>query len=243
ARPRSRSSRRSRAASRTPTRSWARWPALSRYASSCRRAPWCAWSEWAGSPGWCSARRGRTARPRPLILRSPTAVPRPARRTPAPRNPGSSVLHGCRVHAAPQTFRNYVSFGRVACQDAGMGADRELLKVLGPQLELLLPELDEKARRLTLGAVARAAGDGGIGAVARLTGASWQTVANGAAELGSGQVAPEGRVRRPGAGRPKLAEADPGLVPALLALVEESVRGDPESPLVWTTKSAVNLSR
>ena len=124
-----------------------------------------------------------------------------------------------------------------------MGADRELLKVLGPQLELLLPELDEKARRLTLGAVARAAGDGGIGAVARLTGASWQTVANGAAELGSGQVAPEGRVRRPGAGRPKLAEADPGLVPALLALVEESVRGDPESPLVWTTKSAVNLSR
>jgi Rhodopirellula transposase DDE domain len=101
----------------------------------------------------------------------------------------------------------------------------------------------EKGRRLTLGAVARAAGDGGIGAVARLTGASWQTVANGAAELGTGQVAPEGRVRRAGAGRKRLAETDPGLVPALLALVEESVRGDPESPLVWTTKSAVHLSR
>ncbi len=109
-------------------------------------------------------------------------------------------------------------------------------------LELLLPELDEKARRLTLGAVARAAGDGGIGAVAKLTGASWQTVANGAAELGSGQVAPGGRVRRAGAGRPKLAETDPGLVPALLALVQESVRGDPESPLLWTTKSAVHLA-
>jgi hypothetical protein len=123
-----------------------------------------------------------------------------------------------------------------------MSANAELLRALGPELELLLPELDEKARRLTLGAVARAAGAGGIGAVAKLTGASWQTVANGAAELGSGQVAPEGRVRRPGAGRPKLAETDPGLVPALLALVEESVRGDPGSPLVWTTKSAVNLS-
>ena len=123
-----------------------------------------------------------------------------------------------------------------------MGANAELLKLIGPELELLLPELDEKARRLTLGAVARAAGDGGIGAVARLTGASWQTVANGAAELGSGQVAPGGRVRRAGAGRPKLAETDPGLVPALLALVQESVRGDPESPLLWTTKSAVHLS-
>jgi hypothetical protein len=123
-----------------------------------------------------------------------------------------------------------------------MGADAEFLKRIGPELERLLPVLDERARRLTLGAVARAAGDGGTGAVARLTGASWQTVANGAAELESGQVAPDGRVRRAGAGRRKLAETDPGLVPALLALVEESTRGDPESPLLWTTKSVKHLS-
>src|ERR1700724_3812233 len=64
-----------------------------------------------------------------------------------------------------------------------MGANAELLKLIGPELGLLLPELDEKARRLTLGAVARAAGDGGITAVAKLTGASWQTVADGAGEL------------------------------------------------------------
>ena len=122
-------------------------------------------------------------------------------------------------------------------------ADAELLGAVGPQLELLLPVLDEKGRRLVLGAVARAAGDGGITAVADMTGAAWQTVADGAAELESGQVAPAGRVRRPGGGRKKLAETDPGLVPALLALVEDSVRGDPCSPLVWTTKSAVKLSR
>ncbi|MFY9934854.1 MAG: ISAzo13 family transposase, partial [Streptosporangiaceae bacterium] len=85
---------------------------------------------------------------------------------------------------------------------------------MGPELELLVPVLDEKARRLALGAVARAAGGGGVTAVARLTGASWQTVADGAAELESGQVAPQGRVRRPGGGRKKLAQADPGLVPA-----------------------------
>src|SRR6266567_809710 len=124
-----------------------------------------------------------------------------------------------------------------------MGANAELVGLMGPQLELLLPVLDEKARRLVLGAVARAAGDGGVTAVANGTGVSWQVVADGAAELGSGQVAPEGRVRRPGGGRKKLAEADPGLVPALLALVEDSTRGDPESPLVWTTRSVKNLSR
>ena len=123
-----------------------------------------------------------------------------------------------------------------------MGANAELVRLMGPELGLLLPALDEKSRRLTLGAVARAAGDGGVTAVAKMTGASWQTVADGAAELESGQVAPEGRVRRPGAGRKKLAEADPGLRPALLGLVQDSTRGDPESPLMWTTKSAKKLS-
>jgi hypothetical protein len=123
-----------------------------------------------------------------------------------------------------------------------MGLNRELVAAMGPELELLLPELDEKARRLVLGAVARAAGDGGVTAVAKLSGASWQTVADGAEELGSGEVAPPGRVRRPGAGRRPLSEADPGLVPALLALVEDSSRGDPGSPLLWTAKSAKNLS-
>jgi len=123
-----------------------------------------------------------------------------------------------------------------------MSANAGFLELIGPELELLLPELDEKARRLTLGAVARAAGDGGITAVAKMAGASWQTVADGAAELGSGDVAPPGRVRRAGAGRKPLAETDPGLVPALLALVGDSSRGDPESPLLWTTKSAGHLS-
>jgi hypothetical protein len=52
------------------------------------------------------------------------------------------------------------------------------------------------------------------------------TVAGGARELGS---APADRVRAVGAGRKRLRERDPGLVPALLALVEPDQRGDPES--------------
>ena len=58
----------------------------------------------------------------------------------------------------------------------------------------------------------------------------------GAAELESG-AGPLGRVRRPGGGRKRLADLDPGLRPALLALVEPDERGDPMSPLRWTTKS------
>ena len=61
-----------------------------------------------------------------------------------------------------------------------------------------------------LGVVARAAGEGGVGAVAAPTGASWQTVAKGATELGSEDLPPPGRVRRPGGGRKRLTETDPG---------------------------------
>jgi Rhodopirellula transposase DDE domain len=120
--------------------------------------------------------------------------------------------------------------------------DDVLLGRMGPELELLLPMLDERSRRLVLGAVARAAGEGGRGAVASLTGASWQTVADGAAEVVSGGSAPPGRVRRPGAGRRPLAVSDPGLLPALEALVRDSMRGDPQSPLTWTTRSVKKLA-
>ena len=58
----------------------------------------------------------------------------------------------------------------------------------------------------------------------------------GAAELDRGEE-PLGRVRRAGGGRKRLADLDPGLRPALLALVEPDERGDPMSPLRWTTKS------
>jgi hypothetical protein len=123
-----------------------------------------------------------------------------------------------------------------------MGVNEELAGLMGPQLEVLLPRLDERSRRLVLGAVARAAGDGGIAAVARVAGASWQTVADGAAELASGDDAGPGRVRRPGGGRKKLEERDPGLAPALRELLEASTRGDPVSLITWTTLSVRGIA-
>jgi Rhodopirellula transposase DDE domain len=123
-----------------------------------------------------------------------------------------------------------------------MGADTVFVGRMGPELELLLPRLDERSRRLVLGAVARAAGDGGITAVAAAAGASWQTVADGAAELASGDDAGPGRVRRRGAGRKKLEERDPRLIPALRELLEASTRGDPMSLLTWTTLSVRGIA-
>ena len=105
----------------------------------------------------------------------------------------------------------------------------------------LLPQLDERSQRLVLGAEARSLGHGGIGVVARSSGASRGRVSRGAAEVAAGVAAP-GRVRRPGAGRRPAAEVDPGLLPALMALVEPGERGDPVSPLRWTVKSLRRLA-
>ena len=103
------------------------------------------------------------------------------------------------------------------------------------QFPVLLPHLDERQRRLYLGSEARSLGHGGIDAVARAAGVSLEMAAAGAAELEAGGE-PPGRARRPGGGRKKLTVTDPGLKAALLSLVDPGSRGDPESPLRWTTK-------
>jgi hypothetical protein len=106
---------------------------------------------------------------------------------------------------------------------------------------VLSPHLNERQRRLLAGGQARALGRGGVAAVARASGMSRSTVSTGAGEVDQGPELTE-RVRRPGAGRPRIEDRDPGLVDALDALVEPTARGDPESPLRWTCKSTRNLA-
>jgi hypothetical protein len=108
---------------------------------------------------------------------------------------------------------------------------------------VLFPHLDERSRRLVLGADAQALGHGGIVAVARAAGVDPKTVTAGLDELDSGaEPLPPGWVRRRGAGRPRVEDRDPGLVGALLDLVEPARRGDPMSRLCWTSLSTRRLA-
>ena len=122
-----------------------------------------------------------------------------------------------------------------------MGATEETRQILAAKFQAIFPHLDERQRRLLMGAEARSLGHGGIRLVARAAGVREATVSLGAAELDSG-AEPLGRVRRPGGGRKRAADLDSGLLPALLALVEPDARGDPMSPLRWTTKFTRNLA-
>lgn len=107
----------------------------------------------------------------------------------------------------------------------------------------LWPHLNERQRRLVAGAEARALGRGGVSIVARAAAMSRPTVHKALAELeGSPEAMTPQRSRRAGGGRKKAVVRDPGLVEALESLVDPDSRGDPESPLRWTTKSVRNLA-
>ncbi len=124
-----------------------------------------------------------------------------------------------------------------------MGIPGEVRDQLVLRFMVLFPHLNERQRRLVLGQEARLIGHGGVRAVARAAGVSETTVRAGVFELEAGEnPLPEGRVRRPGGGRRRAEDLDPGLVRALLALVEPDERGDPVSPLRWTVKSLRNLA-
>ena len=122
-----------------------------------------------------------------------------------------------------------------------MAESGQVAESLGRRYAVLRAHLDERQRRLLLGIEAAEMGRGGVKAVAEATGAHPDTVARGVREV-QGQAEVQRRVRAPGGGRKKLAETDPGLAAQLKALVDPETRGDPMSPLVWTTKSTRNLA-
>jgi Rhodopirellula transposase DDE domain len=123
-----------------------------------------------------------------------------------------------------------------------MAIAEDVTEALAAKFTVMRPHLGERQWRLYLGSEARALGHGGIAAVARAAGVSELTVSAGAAELEAGAEPMPGRSRRAGGGRKELEGKDPGLAAALAGLLEDSTRGDPVSPLRWTTKSAVNLA-
>jgi hypothetical protein len=104
-----------------------------------------------------------------------------------------------------------------------MSIDEAAPSQLEDRFAVLLPHLNERQRRLAVATEARLLGHGGVRVAARAAGMGETTVRRGVAELEAGQD-------------------DPELVAALHGMIEPDERGDPESPLRWTTKSLRHLA-
>ena len=103
--------------------------------------------------------------------------------------------------------------------------------------------LDERGRRLFAANEALAIGYGGVTAAAAATGLARSTIRRAIAELQGGANPIGSRVRRPGGGRKRAVALQPGLPAALEALVEDAIRGDPETPLRWVSRSQRQIAR
>ena len=117
------------------------------------------------------------------------------------------------------------------------------------KFESLRHVMDERVTRLWAAAEARALGYGGIVAVTKATGIRDKRIRLGMQHLdelsasGPQEKPRDQRVRRSGAGRKPLTEKSPTLARDLESLVDPVTRGDPESPLRWTSKSKAKLAQ
>lgn len=111
------------------------------------------------------------------------------------------------------------------------------------RFELLSPHLDEKTRRLLVATEAQCLGFGGISKVSRATGITRDTIRRGIGELQANAEPQIGRIRQPGGGRKRTIDSDPTLRADLENLISPTERGDPESPLRWTSKSVRHLAQ
>src|SRR5258708_8671124 len=118
-----------------------------------------------------------------------------------------------------------------------------MLAAIQAKFNALSAIMDERLRRRWAAAEADSLGRGGITLVSRATGLSRTTIQAGLAELRD-PAADFGtsRIRRNGAGRPRLGQQDARLLRDLRALLEPMTRGNPRSPLLWTCKSTRTLA-
>ena len=112
---------------------------------------------------------------------------------------------------------------------------------LKKKLSVILPELNEKQKRLLVAVEALELGYGGVSTIANITGISRPTIIRGIKDLNSNNDSSK-RIRNNGAGRKKIITKNPNIRSVLEKIVEPDERGDPETPLRWTCKSVRNIS-
>lgn len=120
-------------------------------------------------------------------------------------------------------------------------------KELIDKINMVLPHLDERLRRLYLASEAVALGKGGAKEISEVFGIHQNTLTAGKKDLLSGEVlsTDDGefyRTRRKGGGRKRILDKSPEILETLDNLVDGSSFGNPENPLRWTTKSLRNLA-
>jgi hypothetical protein len=111
------------------------------------------------------------------------------------------------------------------------------------KFDALREGMNEAMCRRWAAAEALAIGHGGMTLVSEATGISVGRIRRGVREHDRSEPISTDRIRRPGAGRKRLADTCPTLLGDLETLVDPETRGDPMSPLRWTAKGTRRLAQ
>lgn len=119
---------------------------------------------------------------------------------------------------------------------------RQIIEGIGEKYKKISEYLSESGRRIWAATEASNIGWGGITIVCAGTGIDHKTIRKGLAELNADNRESR-RTRKEGGGRKKLKDVNQKLLKDLDFLVDPATRGDPESPLRWTSKSTYKLAK
>jgi hypothetical protein len=122
--------------------------------------------------------------------------------------------------------------------------DAKQVSITRKKYQAIAPYLNERSRRIWAASEAQTLGYGGQKVVHEATGIACATIIKGQRELAAeDSVEVEtGRIRKPGGGRKRKVEVDKQLMQAIIDILEGSTRGDPETPLLWTSKSTRKIA-
>jgi hypothetical protein len=118
-----------------------------------------------------------------------------------------------------------------------------LERAINTSYQNLVLHLNERSSRIWAATEANRYGRGGISAVHRATGIDYKTISRGIKELKSEQKIAAEKIRASGGGRKRILDQNPSITLELDKLIEPSTRGDPESPLLWSSKSTYKLAK
>lgn len=120
----------------------------------------------------------------------------------------------------------------------------KLEKVLQKKYSGIEPHLNEHSRRIWAASEAISLGHGGKKLIHAVTGLSYTTIHAGQVELEEAEKNKlvETRIRKKGGGRKKKILSDEKLQSDIQNIVESSTRGDPETPLLWCSKSTRKIA-
>lgn len=120
------------------------------------------------------------------------------------------------------------------------------IQIIAKEYSEISYSFDERRVRVWCAARARAYdrenGRGGVTIIHQSTGVSRRRIYLGLKEIECPKKLEKERVRKFGGGRKKIEENQPEIRKDLERLVEPYTRGDPESPLRWTSKSTYKLA-